>query len=188
MSEALNQALESLGLTWKVVAHRITHTQVELRVGRLPHGKRGGAYDLVSIADVGFGLSQTLPVVVALLAAKRGQVVYLEQPEIHLHPRAQAQMAGLLAEAARRGVRVIVETHSSLLLRAIQTLVAKGHLDRKLVKLHWFIRREDDGSTTVQSADLDKEGAFGNWPQDFDETAITAEMEYLDAAEAWSES
>ena len=95
--EGLNQALESLGLTWKVVAHPITHTQAELRVGRLPHGKRGGAYDLVSIADVGFGVSQTLPVVVALLVAKRGQIVYLEQPEIHLHPRAQAQMAGLLA-------------------------------------------------------------------------------------------
>jgi len=186
--ETLNRALESLGLTWKVVADPITHTQVELKVGRLPHGKRGGAYDLVSIADVGFGVSQTLPVIVALLVAKGGQVVYLEQPEIHLHPRAQAQMAGLLSEAARRGVRVIVETHSSILLRAVQTLVARGELRPDLVKLHWFTRREEDGSTEVHSADLDKEGAFGEWPQDFDETAITAEKEYLDAAEARSES
>lgn len=186
MLEALNQALESLGLTWKVVAHPITHTQVELRVGRLPHGKRGGAYDLVSIADVGFGVSQTLPVVVALLLAKRGQVVYLEQPEIHLHPRAQRKMAGLLAGAARRGVRLIVETHSSLLLRAVQTLVAKGELPPHLVKLHWFTRRVDDGSTEVHSADLDKEGAFGEWPQDFDETALSTEKAYLDAAEARS--
>jgi predicted ATPase len=186
--ETLNQTLESLGLTWKVVAEPVTHTQVQLRVGRLPHGKRGGAYDLVSIADVGFGVSQTLPVIVALLVAKGGQVVYLEQPEIHLHPRAQVQMAGLLSEAARRGVRVIVETHSSLLLRAVQTLVARGELPPHLVKLHWFTRRGEDGSTEVHSADLDKEGAFGEWPQDFDETAITAEKEYLDAAEARSES
>jgi hypothetical protein len=185
--ETLNRALESLGLTWKVVADPITHTQVELRVGRLPHGKRGGAYDLVSIADVGFGVSQTLPVIVALLVAKAGQVVYLEQPEIHLHPRAQGQMAGLLSDAARRGVRVIVETHSSILLRAVQTLVATGELPPELVKLHWFTRREEDGSTEVRSADLDKDGAFGEWPQDFDETALSTEKAYLDAAEARSE-
>src|SRR5208283_3020559 len=151
------------------------------------HGKRGGAHDLVSIADVGFGVSQTLPVIVALLAAQPGQAVYLEEPEIHLHPRAQTRMAELLSEAAQRGVRVIAETHSSLLLRAIQTLVARGRLSPDLVKLHWFTRLED-GSTEVKSADLDEQGAFGDWPEDFDETAITMEREYLDAAEARSQA
>jgi hypothetical protein len=185
--ETVNRALEGLGLTWKVVAEPVTHTQVQLKVGRLPHPKRGGAYDLVSIADVGFGVSQTLPVIVALLVAQPGQAVYLEQPEIHLHPRAQTRMGKLLSEAARRGVRVIVETHSSLLLRAIQTLVAKGDISPDLVKLHWFTRQED-GSTEVNSADLDKDGAFGNWPEDFDETAIAAERDYLDAAEARSQA
>jgi predicted ATPase len=185
--EAVNRALEGLGLTWKVAAEPVTHTQVQLKVGRLPHAKRGGAHDLVSIADVGFGVSQTLPVIVALLVAQPGQAVYLEQPEIHLHPRAQTRMGNLLAEAARRGVRVIVETHSSLLLRAIQTLVARGEISPDLVKLHWFTRQED-GSTEVNSADLDRDGAFGNWPEDFDETAIAAERDYLDAAEARSQA
>jgi hypothetical protein len=183
----LDRALEALGLTWKVVAEPVTHTQVQLKVGRLPHARRGGAHDLVSIADVGFGVSQTLPVIVALLVAQPGQAVYLEQPEIHLHPRAQTRMANLLAEAALRGVRVIVETHSSLLLRAVQTLVAKGEISPDLVKLHWFTRKED-GSTDVNNADLDKDGAFGNWPEDFDETAIAAERDYLDAAEARSQA
>ena len=49
----LGAALEEMGLTWKVTAERIDDTQVELKVGRLPHSRRGGAYDLVSIADVG---------------------------------------------------------------------------------------------------------------------------------------
>lgn len=185
--EAVNHALESLGLTWKVAAEPVTHTQVQLKVGRLPHPKRGGAHDLVSIADVGFGVSQTLPVIVALLVARPGQAVYLEQPEIHLHPRAQTRMGKLLSEAAQRGVRVIVETHSSLLLRAIQTLVAKNDISPDLVKLHWFTRQED-GSTEVKSADLDEDGAFGDWPEDFDETAIAAERDYLDAAEARSQA
>jgi hypothetical protein len=185
--EAVNRALERLGLTWKVTAQPVTHTQVQLKVGRLPHGKSGGAHDLVSIADVGFGVSQSLPVIVALVVAQPGQAVYLEEPEIHLHPRAQTRMAELLSEAAQRGVRVIVETHSSLLLRAIQTLVAKGSISPDLIKLHWFTRLED-GSTEVKSADLDKQGAFGDWPEDFDETAITTEREYLDAAEARSQA
>ena len=185
--EKVNQALEGLRLTWKVVAEPVTHTQVQLKVGRLPHPKRGGAHDLVSIADVGFGVSQTLPVIVALLVAQPGQAVYLEQPEIHLHPRAQTRMGHLLSDAAQRGVRVIVETHSSLLLRAIQTLVAKNEISPDLVKLHWFTRQED-GSTEVNSTDLDKDGAFGDWPEDFDETAIAAEREYLDAAEARSQA
>jgi hypothetical protein len=54
---------------------------------------RGGAHDLVNVADAGFAVSQTLPVVVALVAADEGQVVFIEQPEIHLHPRAQLGLA-----------------------------------------------------------------------------------------------
>jgi hypothetical protein len=182
--EMLNGALDALGLTYRVVAKPVAETRVELMVGRLAHGKREGENDLVSVADVGFGVSQTLPVLVALLVAKPGQAVYLEEPEIHLHPRAQSRMAGILAEAATRGVRVIAETHSSTLLRSIQTLVATGKLRAELVKLHWFTRSPEDGSTEIHSADLDKEGAFGDWPEDFDEVALETEKKYLDAAEA----
>jgi hypothetical protein len=178
----LSGYLESLGLTWKVEAKPVDDTQVELMVGRLPHARRGGAKDLVSIADVGFGVSQTLPVVVALLVAKRGQVVYIEQPEIHLHPIAQCALAKVLADASNRGVIVIVETHSSLLLTAIQTLVAQGYVKPALVKLHW-VKRDRDGATEVIAADLDDAGAFGEWPTDFADVIMNAETEYLDAAE-----
>jgi len=67
--------LKALGLTWKVEATRLDDSQVELRVGRLPRPARGGARDLVSIADVGVGVSQALPVVTALHAARPGQLV-----------------------------------------------------------------------------------------------------------------
>jgi predicted ATPase len=179
----LGSALEKLGLTWKVEASRLDDTQVELRVGRLRKGGRGAARDLVSIADVGFGLSQCLPVVVALLAARPGQLVYLEEPEIHLHPRAQVALAQLLADAANRGVRVVAETHSSHLLHGAQSLVAEGALSPDLVALHWF-SQTNDGTTEVRSAELDEAGAFGDWPEDFDTVALDAQSRYLDAAEA----
>jgi putative AbiEii toxin of type IV toxin-antitoxin system len=181
--EALTQNLASLGLTWKITAVPVAETRVELRVGRLAHGKSGGDNDLVSIADVGFGVSQAVPVLVALLVAEPGQAVYLEEPEIHLHPRAQRQMARILADAAARGVRVIAETHSSLLLRSIQTLVARGELPPELVKLHWFSRSDKNGATEIRSADLDENGAFGDWPTDFDEVELGSENDYLDAVE-----
>lgn len=90
----LERTLQTLGLTQKIDAKQIDDSQVELRVSRLPHRARGGAMDMVSIADVGFGVSQALPVLVALHAAQPGQLVYLEQPEIHLHPRASPQWRG----------------------------------------------------------------------------------------------
>ncbi len=177
----LGKNLAALGLTWKVAAKRLGDTRVELRVGRLPRPSRGGAHDLVNIADVGFGVSQTLPVLAALLAAKPGQLVYLEQPEIHLHPRAQVAMAALLVNAANRGVRVVTETHSSLLLRGVQTAVACGDITPDKVKLHWF-QRNAKGLTEVTSADLDETGATGDWPEDFDDVILQTEAEYLDAA------
>lgn len=181
--KTLSIQMAKLGLTWKVEARRMDATSIELRVGRLPTSKRGGASDLVNIADVGIGVSQTLPVLVALLTAQPGQLVYLEQPEIHLHPRAQIALAEILGEAARRGVKVVAETHSSLLLIAIQTLVAEEKITSDLVKLHWF-QRGDDGMTAVSSADLDEAGAFGDWPEDFGEVELKAQGRYLDAAEA----
>ncbi|WP_437620724.1 AAA family ATPase [Sorangium sp. So ce1151] len=178
----LGAALEKLGLNWTIKASRVDDTRVELRVGRLKQRARGRALDLVSIADVGFGVSQCLPVLVALLTARPGQLVYIEEPEIHLHPRAQVALAQILADAAIRGVRVVIETHSSLLLLGVQALVAEGALRPELVALHWFSLTKD-GATQVRSADLDEAGAFGDWPEDFAEVALDAQARYLDAAE-----
>jgi len=179
--QQLGQALENLGLTWKVEATQLNDVQVELRVNPRPRSARFN--EMVSVADVGIGVSQVLPVVVALLAAAPGQLVYLEQPELHLHPRAQATLGDLLAEAARRGARVVVETHSDLLLRRVQTLIAEDRLDANLVKLHWFTR-DSDGITRVSSAELDEAGAYGDWPEDFGQVSLDLDNRYLSAAEA----
>jgi len=176
----LGNQLKQLGYTWKVSAEIIDAANVELLVGRLTKklNENGG---LVNIADAGFGVSQTLPVLVALLIAKPGQMVYIEQPEIHMHPKARFRLSKILVDAAKRGVLVIIETHSSLLLRGIQTLVAKGKISSDLVKLHWFKRHLKTGKTIIKSADMDEKGAFGDWPEDFDDVALMAESEYYKA-------
>jgi predicted ATPase len=160
-----------------VTARRINDVTIELHVAIGDDTRRAD-----NIADVGFGVSQVLPVLVALRTAELGRLVYIEEPEIHLHPRAQTKLADILADAAKRGVRVVAETHSSLLLRAIQTLVAKGDLDPELVRLHWFTR-DAEGVTHVNSAKPDANGAFGDWPEDFGDVALESEQRYLDAVE-----
>jgi hypothetical protein len=178
----LSEGLKVLGLTGGVSAVRPNDVQIELYVGRLLDVPPERPEDRVNIADVGIGVSQTLPVLVALLAARPGQLVYVEQPETHLHPRAQFALAQVLASAVARGVRVVVETHSSILLLGVQTLVAEGQLEPDKVKLHWF--RLEKGRTVARSGDLDDAGRFGDWPEDFDDTFLQADKRYLDAADA----
>ena len=179
--ETLADALHTLGLTGQVGTKKIGDTRIELQVGRLSEDRTDEA-DMVSIADVGFGVSQVLPILVALIVAEPGRLVYLEQPEMHLHPRAQVALAQVLADAAKRGVRVVAETHSSLLLLAVQTLVAEGKLSSELVKLHWFTRGEN-GATKIDTEDLDEAGAYGAWPEDFADVDLKAQSRYLDAAD-----
>lgn len=171
--------LELLGLSTAVRPTLVDDTRIELSVGRMPSRRGGGVGDMVNVADVGLGTSQILPVLVALHAADPGVLVHVEQPEIHLHPAAQVRLADILLGAAQRGVRVVVETHSALLLKAIQWRVTEWY-DPALVTLHWFTR-DAEGATSVHSGGLDTNGAFGSWPVDFTDVELDIEEKFIRA-------
>ncbi len=177
----LCQDLKELGLAWNVKARKISDTEVEIQVARLPKSQQHGARDLVSIADVGFGMSQSLPVAVALLAAEPGELVYLEQPEIHLHPRAIYKMGQLIQRAIMRGVQVVVETHSEILLIALQEIKASKKFGKKHIIIHW-VQRDNTGASIIKSQELDTNGAFGDVPLDFGFVRLEAIANYLDAS------
>lgn len=181
--ERLSGALRKTGLGWKVTAKPKDAASIEITVSRTSEPAKGGAKDLVSVADVGFGVSQALPVLVALVAAERGQLVYIEQPEIHLHPAAQKGLADLIVDAVRGGAQLVVETHSEIILTRLQTNVARGRLPPDQVIAHWF-SRDEDGMSEVKSAEPDSAGAFGEWPADFADVAAEVDQDYLDAAHA----
>lgn len=176
----VGQDFRTLGLSWKVEPRKRGDTAVELHLGRLPQPQQGGAQDTVNVADMGLGASQVLPVVTALHAARPGQAVHIEQPELHLHPRAQVAMASLLVDAMERGAQVIVETHSSVLIRALQVLVATRRELADRVILLWF-QRDGDGASIVRRATLDAQGSFGDWPADFDEVELDVHQALIDA-------
>ncbi len=124
----------------------------------------GGAESLIT--DVGFGVSQILPVIVLCFYVPEGSTVILEQPEIHLHPAVQANLADVLIDAYRkRGVQVLVESHSEHLLRRLQRRIAEEMLAMDEVALY-FCDAGERGST-LKPLDLDIFGNIINWPADF---------------------
>jgi predicted ATPase len=119
--------------------------------------------------NVGFGISYTLPIIVAALASTPGTIILIENPEAHLHPKGQVKMGELLALAASGGVQVVIETHSDHVLNGIRLAVHGGKLDPKDVQLHYFQRQNKEGQavTEVISPKIDRNGRIDRWPDGF---------------------
>lgn len=128
--------------------------------------------DEVGLTDVGFGVSQVLPVIVQCFYAPADSTVLMEQPEIHLHPGVQASLADLFIAAIRareggtlRNVQLVVESHSEHFLRRLQRRVAESELDDGDVALY-FCSWQDDRAQ-IEKLALDEYGDIANWPPDF---------------------
>jgi hypothetical protein len=123
----------------------------------------------VSPADVGFGISQVLPIVVEALA-RQGSVICVEQPEIHLHPALQAQLADLLIESTAeegRANQFLVETHSEHLVLRLQRRIREGSLSPDRVNVI-YVDQAEGGTTRCSHLRLDKHGDFlDEWPHGF---------------------
>ena len=176
----MREALQLLELASDVQTRKLNESQIEVRV---PRTLKGDSKDLVNVADVGLAVSQVLPLLVALTLARPNQLVYVEQPELHLHPRAQWKLARILAQASNRGVRLVIETHSSLLLRGILSEIAEGRIANDKVILHWFERDKGTGLSVVHPAVPDSTGRVGEWPEDFSDVELESDSQYLDAVE-----
>ncbi|MBF0528303.1 MAG: DUF3696 domain-containing protein [Deltaproteobacteria bacterium] len=114
----------------------------------------------------GFGLTQVLPIIVAAISANEGDLILIENPEVHLHPAGQALMGQFLAEAVRAGLQVIVETHSDHVLNGIRRSVKAGNLGPEQVSIHFFRSRMDKASQVI-SPQLDRSGNIDEWPEGF---------------------
>ena len=120
----------------------------------------------VLLTDVGFGVSQVLPVIVLMNHVPERSTVILEQPEIHLHPEVQSGLADAIVDIAdARNLQVIVESHSEHLLRRFQRRVAEDAISADLVKLY-FVSQES-GEASLADIGLNKYGEIENWPPDF---------------------
>jgi predicted ATPase len=117
--------------------------------------------------NVGFGLTQLFPILVGLLAARAGDVLLIENPEVHLHPRAQQHIGGLVARVAATGVQVLVETHSDHVLNGIRLAVKNRVIAADQVAVHFFAPNLAGGAFTPLSPRMDDDGRLDSWPEGF---------------------
>lgn len=131
-----------------------------------------GSQDWVDLPDVGFGISQVLPVLVQCFYAPAHSIIIMEQPEIHLHPNAQSALADVMIDVINsrengkdRNIQLIIETHSEHFLRRLQRRIAEDMISQEKVSAYFA-----NVSTTPAKLDpleIDIFGSIQNWPENF---------------------
>ena len=153
----------------------------------------------VNILDVGYGISQVLPIITQIIfgiqnsanserrrKSRNDNLLLIEQPELHLHPAAQAELANLFVQYATANPlvsnKLLIETHSEHIIRKIQALIAKNEISSTLLKIY-YVDKNTKGEATITDMELLPDGRFKNkWPSGFFDKAQELSMELLMAA------
>lgn len=164
LKQATAECLSIMGLTQQVTPHRSSRIVYQLFLETLSNPKQK-----VTIADVGFGYSQLLPIILRGLLSEKNALLLFEQPEIHLHPSAASKLADLFIIFMETGKRLIIETHSTELINKLQLHVIQDvNLKNKINVV--FISPDNklnDGKTQVRQLVLREDGMFNEWPDGF---------------------
>jgi predicted ATPase len=146
----------------------------------------GGKYDILiktkekgiftSLNDVGFGISQFLPIIVADLQLNKSSTLFVAQPEIHLHPSVQSSFGDyLLSQIKKSSKKYIIETHSEYLLNKIRLGIVKGEIDENDVKV--FFTDNQGEEAVIHKIIFNKQGQILNAPENFFKTYMIDVME-----------
>lgn len=159
----LNEAMQQIKLFTDIQSNKLKGGRFELNLKINPKSS------YVSLTDVGFGISQFLPIVVADLQLPDDSCLAVSQPEIHLHPPIQATFGNYLANQIKRTQKqYIIETHSEYLLNRIRLLLVTGELKPGDVRVLYF---ENDGvKSTVHDVEFATDGQVKGAPQGFFDT------------------
>jgi len=139
--------------------------------GRLGIGLRlnllSGGHE-VDLTSVGVGVSQVLPVLVLCLTARTGAILLIEQPELHLHPKLQMDLADFLISCCQFGKQIIVETHSEHIVNRIRRRIAEADNGELEGLIGVLFAEQSNGVTQYRSPSINKFGGLGSdWPDGF---------------------
>jgi len=117
--------------------------------------KNGNAF--VRPKNIGSGISYLTAILIVCLAAKKGQVIIVENPEIHLHPKAQSKIGEFLAFVASKGIQIIIETHNDHIINRFRYEVYKGNLKSNQIIIHY-----KEGILPFEQIEISGKGFFSN--------------------------
>lgn len=120
--------------------------------------------DLYKPVNVGFGYSYTLPIIVAGLIAKKGEILIVENPEAHLHPSAQSQLARFLTKVSKCGVQVFIESHSDHILNGLRIAVRDKVIRPDDLNILYFQREQNYEMIRIP---VNSDGSIEEWPNGF---------------------
>lgn len=163
--EAVNDAFVNLGLFQSIDVNSEKSIMYQILFG-LSGSQKGKS---VTIADVGFGVSQLLPILVLGLRSRDSSLLILEQPEIHLHPRLQANLADFFLTLALTDRRLVIETHSDHFINRLRRRIAEDPTDtlKDIVNILFVHPPRDGRGAVIQPLRIDRFGVIENWPPDF---------------------
>jgi hypothetical protein len=166
--QVIAQKLKDMGLIEDFEVKQISKSRQNFEVKLKTKGSAG----LVDLPDVGFGLSQVLPVLVECFYAPANSIILMEQPEIHLHPRAQAALADVMIDAINaredgedRNIQLVIETHSEHFLRRLQRRIAEDNVCESRVAAYFADVAKAPAALEVLK--IDTFGNIANWPENF---------------------
>lgn len=127
--------------------------------------------------NIGFGISYSLSIISAIMGAKPGDLLLIENPEAHIHPRGQSKLGQLLSFAASAGIQLIVETHSEHVINGARLAIRNKKLCHDKMSIFFFAKEKNNTSPAVTEIKSDKRATLSSWPEGFfDQSAIDMEM------------
>lgn len=168
LEEIIALKLKEMGLIEDFKVNPISELRQEYEV----KVRTKGSKDWVDLPDVGFGISQVLPVLVQCFYAPAGSIIIMEQPEIHLHPSAQSALADVMIDVINsrengknRDIQLVIETHSEHFLRRLQRRIAEDVVSQE--KVSAYIANIAKMPATLEQLKIDIFGNILNWPENF---------------------
>ena len=123
--------------------------------------------DEMSALNVGYGVTYVLPILIAVLSATPGALILIENPEAHIHPRAQAELMRLLMKAVRAGIQIIIETHSDHIMNGALVSIVEDPETQKYIKAYYFERDDTTHTSIPHMLEIMGDGRIKNPPKGF---------------------